>query len=139
MKEEFETELQDLSPFLADLKKQQKAEPFKTPRLYFDNLADSVLEKAKSETKPVEAPPQYKSRLGFGERINNWLSIAFKPKWALAALAFALVVAAGWYAVQQQKTTPIAAEQPIAVTHVKRKTMSKTILRILKKKKLLLL
>ena len=117
MKEEFEKELQDLSPFLADLKKQQKAEPFKTPRLYFDNLADSVLEKAKGETTTVKAPPQYNSHPSIVERINSWLSIAFQPKWALSALAFALVAGAGWYAVQEQKTTPIAVEQPIAVTH----------------------
>ena len=117
MKEELEKELQELSPFLADLKKQQKGEPFKTPRLYFDNLANQVLEKVKGETKTAKAPPQYNSRPSLIQRISNWLSIIFQPKWALSALAFALVAGAGWYAVQQQKTTPIAVEQPIAVTH----------------------
>ena len=42
MKEEFENELRELSPFLADLKKRQADDPFKTPTLYFDNLADAV-------------------------------------------------------------------------------------------------
>lgn len=42
MKEEFENELRELSPFLADLKKRQTGDPFKTPTLYFDNLADAV-------------------------------------------------------------------------------------------------
>ena len=42
MKEEFENELRELSPFLADLKKRQAGDPFKTPILYFDNLADVV-------------------------------------------------------------------------------------------------
>ncbi len=42
MKEEFENELRQLSPFLADLKKRQADDPFKTPTLYFDNLADAV-------------------------------------------------------------------------------------------------
>ena len=117
MKEEFEKELQELSPFLADLKKQQKSEPFKTPRLYFDNLANQVLEKAKGETKTIKVPPQYSSFPSLANRINDWLSIAFQPKWALSALAFALIVGAGWYAVQQQKTAVIAVEQPIALTH----------------------
>ncbi len=117
MKEEFEKELQELSPFLADLKKQQKSEPFKTPRLYFDNLADRILEKAHGETKTVKAPPQYNSRPSAAQRINGWLSVVFQPKWALSALAFTLVVGAGWYAVQQQKTTPIAVEQPMSETH----------------------
>ena len=117
MKREFEKELEELSPFLADLKKQQKDEPFKTPRLYFDNLADSVIKKAKVETKTVTVPPQYNSRPSMANRISDWLSTTFKHKWALSALAFALVMVVGWYAVQQQKPTPIAVEQPVAVTH----------------------
>ena len=117
MKREFEKELEELSPFLADLKKQQKDEPFKTPRLYFDNLADSVIEKAKGETQTAKAPPQYNSRPSLVNRINGWLSTAFQPKWALSALAFALVMVVGWYAVQQQKPAPTTVEQPVAVTY----------------------
>ena len=117
MKREFEKELEELSPFLADLKKQQKVEPFKTPRLYFDNLADSVIEKAKGETITAKVPPQYNSRPSVANRISNWLSTVLQPKWALSALALLLVMAVGWYAVQQQKTTPIGVEQPVVVTH----------------------
>ncbi len=117
MKREFEKELQDLSPFLADLKKQQKDEPYKTPRLYFDNLADQIIEKAKGETNTVKVPPQYYRTPSLAHRINTWLSILFKPKWALSALAFALVLGAGWYAVQQQKSTAISGVQPMVVTH----------------------
>ncbi len=117
MKREFEKELQELSPFLADLKKQQKDEPFKTPRLYFDNLANQVIEKAKGETHTAKVPPQYNNRLSLLNRISDWLSTVFQPKWALPALALALVVGAGWYAAQQQKTTLIAVEQPVILTH----------------------
>lgn len=42
MTKEFENELHDLSPFLADLKRQQKDDPFKVPQLYFDSLAEAV-------------------------------------------------------------------------------------------------
>lgn len=117
MKREFEKELEELSPFLADLKKQQKVEPFKTPRLYFDNLADSVIEKANGEKQTAKTPPQYNNRPSLARRINGWLSTAFQPKWALSAFALVLVMVVGWYAVQQQRTTPVAVEQPVVVTH----------------------
>ncbi len=42
MTKEFENELHDLSPFLADLKRQDKADPFKVPIVYFDTLVDAV-------------------------------------------------------------------------------------------------
>ena len=42
MTKEFDNELHDLSPFLADLKRQTKEDPFKVPQLYFDTLADAV-------------------------------------------------------------------------------------------------
>lgn len=42
MTKEFENELHDLSPFLADLKRQDKEDPFKVPIVYFDTLADAV-------------------------------------------------------------------------------------------------
>ena len=42
MTKEFENELHELSPFLADLKWQATDDPFEVPNLYFDNLADAV-------------------------------------------------------------------------------------------------
>jgi hypothetical protein len=126
MKEEFEKELQQLSPFLADLKKQQKQEPFKTPRLYFDTLADKVLEKVKEEKNlSVIIPPQYPSLLS---RINSWFSTIIQPRLALATMGLALVVAAGWYVIRQQTSniptpnTPSVVEtetpkNPAAETH----------------------
>ena len=100
MKEEFEKELQELSPFLADLKKQQKQEPFKTPRLYFDTLADKVLEKEKNK---AIVPPQYNQHPSLYNRINVWLSTIFQPKLALSAFGLVLIVAVGWYVINQQK------------------------------------
>jgi hypothetical protein len=112
MKEEFEKELQELSPFLAGLKKQQKPEPFKTPRLYFDTLADKVIEKA-SEAKTVGVvPPQYPS---LSNRISGWLSTIFQPRMALAACGLALVVAAGWYVVRQQTPNSVVQNDPSVV------------------------
>jgi hypothetical protein len=82
MKKEFEEEINELYPFLADLKKQQRQEPFRTPRLYFDTLADKVLDKAKTETKVAIGPPQYKAVQTPINRITNWLSTIFEPKMA---------------------------------------------------------
>ena len=104
MKREYEEELNELSPFLADLKKQQRHEPFKTPRLYFDTLADKVLDKAKMETTVAVSPPQYKTAQAPISRIKNWLSTIFEPKMALSVLTLVLVLGAGWYVIDQQKT-----------------------------------
>lgn len=117
MKEDFEKELQELSPFLADLKKQQKNEPFKTPRLYFDTLADKVIEKTTEDTKVLTAPPQYKTSPSLSEQINGWLSTILKPRLALSVLGLVVLVAVGWYAVRSQKMdNPMAAPQELVNT-----------------------
>ncbi len=103
MKKEFDTELNELSPFLSDLKKQSPREPFRTPRLYFDTLADKVIEQAKNETVVAKAPPQYNTHPTLFSRINNWLSVVLEPKMALSIGTFALVLGAGWYVMNQQK------------------------------------
>ena len=105
MSKAFEKELLELSPFLADLKKQSPKEPFRTPRLYFDTLADKVIENAKTETVVAQAPPQYKARFSLFSRLNNWFSAINAPRFAMIAGSLALFVAAGWYIIQQQKPT----------------------------------
>ena len=117
MKEDFEKELQELSPFLADLKKKQNTEPFKTPRLYFDTLADKIVEKANSASKVlVTAPPQYNQPLSLLNRVSGWLSTVFQPRLALSALALAVVFGAGWYVINhQQSTTSVNTNEPTVV------------------------
>lgn len=112
MKEDFEKELNELSPFLADLKKQQKQEPFKTPRLYFDTLADKVLDKAKEEKNTATVPPQYNQRQSLSSRINGWLSTILQPRLALSGFALVLVFAAGWYVINQQKPALVPQGTP---------------------------
>lgn len=116
MKKEFEEEINELSPFLADLKKQQRQEPFKIPRLYFDTLADKVLDKAKTETKVVVAPPQYKTAQTSKNSIKSWLSTIFEPKMALSVLTLVLVLGAGWYVINQQKTEAVENTESDVVT-----------------------
>ena len=105
MKEAFEKELRELSPFLADLKKQSPKEPFRTPRLYFDTLADKVIENVQTETVVAQVPPQYKERFSLFSRLNNWFSAITAPRFVMVAGSLALFVAAGWYIVHQQKST----------------------------------
>jgi hypothetical protein len=104
MKREYEEELKELSPFLSDLKKQSPREPFRTPRLYFDNLADKVVEQAKNETVVAKAPPQYNTRPTVLNRIKSWLSAVLEPRMALSVCTLALILGAGWYVINQQKT-----------------------------------
>jgi hypothetical protein len=100
MKEALENELRDVSPFLADLKKQRADDAFKTPKYYFDNLADTVLAQAKMPQKvaveSVKRTPQYKSLF---ERFEGFLASVLQPKTALAFGSLALVAVAGWYAL----------------------------------------
>ncbi len=114
MKEKFEKEFEDVSPFLADLKKQQKQEPFKTPRLYFDTLTDKVIEKA--QENPAIVPPQYNQRPSLSSRLNGWLSTILQPRLALAACGLALVAVAGLYIVNQQKTIVLTTTNPSVAT-----------------------
>ncbi len=98
MKEELENELRELSPFLADLKKQQGNDSFKTPKFYFDNLADKVLAQANSTEKTVsmkqKGTPQYATLL---TRLQGFLSVVSPPRWAMAFASLALVAVVGWW------------------------------------------
>jgi hypothetical protein len=113
MKKEFEEELNEITPFLADLKKHQQREPFRTPRLYFDTLADKVIEQAKNETVVAKTPPpdyigiydKYKTHFSIKNRVNNWLSTILEPRMALSICTFILVLGAGWSIINKQKTT----------------------------------
>ena len=74
MTKEFENELHALSPFLADLKRQEEDNPFKVPKLYFDNLTDAVELRALSsiladltqknlDNQPFKVPKLYFDKL----------------------------------------------------------------------------
>jgi hypothetical protein len=95
MKEDFENELRSLSPFLADLKKQKKDDGFKTPKFYFDTLADKVIEKA----QPIKevAPPQYLAQPNLATRVSEWLAGLMQPRMALAFASVLFLAVSGWY------------------------------------------
>lgn len=113
MKEDIENELRDISPFLADLKKAHsnangKQQPFKTPKFYFDTLADRVLEK----TQPV-APPQYKSKKSVFSPISEWISTLMQPRWAIAMASVAILAIGSWFYLK-----PLNNQTPQTLTEI---------------------
>lgn len=102
MKEEIENELRDISPFLADLKKEQ---PFKAPKFYFDTLADRVIEK----TQPTAAP-QYKAKKSVSSMAGEWISTLLQPRWVMAMASVAILAVASWFYLVKQS---VQAVQPL--------------------------
>jgi nitrogen regulatory protein PII-like uncharacterized protein len=100
MKEDFEEELREISPFLANLKKEA---PFKTPKFYFDRLTDSVLEKAQSEV-PKIVPPQYKTEKTVFSRVSDWVSVFIQPRWAMAMATVAVIAVSSFFYIKKQNT-----------------------------------
>ena len=90
-------ELRELSPFLNNLKKENKGNPFKTPLFYFDTLADKVIAEAKMETTNAKAPPQYKPVLSLSERIFGWVKVILQPQYSMSLATVAFLGVAGWY------------------------------------------
>ena len=103
MKEDIENELRDISPFLAGLKKEQ---PFKTPKFYFDTLADRVIEK----TQPV-ASPQYKPKKSVFSELGSWISTLRQPRWAMAMATIAILAVGSWFYLKKETLEPI---QPLS-------------------------
>lgn len=113
MKKEFEDELREISPFLADLKKSKEGEePFRTPKFYFDTLADKVMEKA--IVKPV-IPPQYSVRPSFIEMAQKWVASIMQPRYAIGFATVALLAVGGWFFIQknQQNVDSFASTEEI--------------------------
>jgi hypothetical protein len=112
MKKEIENELNELSPLLADLKKRQDEDPFKTPKFYFDNLTDKILVQANNEGKTSVVTttwtPQYKT---FFERLKSLFTPVSSPRLAMAFASLALVIVGSWY-VLTRKTVEKAANSP---------------------------
>jgi hypothetical protein len=102
MKEEIENELRELFPFLADLKRAQpdangKEQPFRTPKFYFDNLVDRVIEK----TQTV-APPQYQAKKSVFTQMEEWLFVLMQPRWATAMATMAILAVSSWFYLKKE-------------------------------------
>jgi hypothetical protein len=101
MKEDFEEELKKLSPFLSDLKKQKKDDGFKTPKYYFDTLADKVIENAQPKT---EVTPIYVAKPSLATRVSEWLAGLMQPRLALAYATVLFLAVGGFYFFKSTQT-----------------------------------
>ena len=90
-KNEIKDELQKLSPFLADLKKEHN---FKVPENYFKSLPDKVLDQARVTTKTPEHSPAQPSWL---DRLAEYVLFLFQPKYAVGFATVLIVVVASIY------------------------------------------
>jgi hypothetical protein len=101
MKEDFEEELKNISPFLADLKKQKKDDGFNTPKYYFDTLADKVIENAQPKT---EVTPIYVAQPSLATRMGEWLAGLMQPRMVLAYTTILFLAVGGWYFFKPSQT-----------------------------------
>jgi hypothetical protein len=101
-KENFEEELREISPFLANLKKD---DPFKTPKFYFDTLADKVIEKAQI---PVVIASTSSPTMSLGERIRTWIAVLITPRYAMALSTILFLTVGAWYFLK-----PVASKKTV--------------------------
>lgn len=93
-------ELQELSPFLAQLKKEQTKPIFKTPLFYFDTLEDKVFEKIADRPTFVVTKTPNRFQI-WAERWQQWL---WQPQTACALSAGVLLTTATLFWFQKQPT-----------------------------------
>jgi uncharacterized protein HemX len=98
MKEDFEEELRNISPFLADLKKQKKEDGFKPPKYYFETLTDKVIENARPKTEVI---PSYIAQPSLATRVGEWLTGLMQPRMAMAFATALFLAVGGWYFLRQ--------------------------------------
>jgi hypothetical protein len=100
-------ELNDLSPFLAELKKQKTVPIFKTPLFYFDTLQDKVFEKLDDNPTIVVTKTST-----WAERLQQWF---WQPNfiWALSATTILAIAGTFWFQYQSKNapTIPTLANQ----------------------------
>lgn len=85
---EVQKELQELSPLLAQMRKQHAG--FAVPENYFQDLTGEILQKTIASTTKAE-----EKRTGAIVAVLSSLRIVLQPRYAMAAAALALLIIAG--------------------------------------------
>lgn len=105
-KEMPDDELQQLSPFLRELR--GKDDGFRLPPTYFDGLEDEVfksIDALGARRRPAASAP--------GSAIRQWLAAWWQPRIALALGGVIALVVAGWWLL---RPAPVPADvSPVAV------------------------
>ncbi len=109
-KKEIENELENLSPFLAEMKKKDS---FKVPDNYFAELSANVWEEVKKEKVQTEATPVSTSP-SWLEQMMQSIAVIFQPRMALSLASVAVLMVAGifWMNNQMEVQTIANAEEP---------------------------
>jgi len=109
-KKEIKEELEQISPFLADLKKEN---PFKVPANYFDDLSDQVLEKARpsaaSESVGVKNGP------GLLDQLAVFIQRLFQPQYAVGFATVALLIVAGLFFLKNDEDPTLATSEELTL------------------------
>ncbi|MEL6864366.1 MAG: hypothetical protein AAFP19_08105 [Bacteroidota bacterium] len=85
--EDSRKELEEISPFLANLKKEQ---PFKVTKNYFEQLPDQVLDRVQTTQKEAQAP----AGPNWLDQLAQSLALLLQPRYALSLATVALVIVA---------------------------------------------
>lgn len=104
-KDKIKKELEDISPFLAKLKKEN---PFEVPANYFERLPDQIMEQARLTR--VERPP---TKVFWLDRLTASLAFMLRPQMAFALLCLVAFTWAGTYMWKSQTKTLASQENYI--------------------------
>jgi hypothetical protein len=101
-KEDIRKELEELSPFLAKLKKEKDG--FEVPVDYFQGLSDQIMDRIKAEEQPApQASPATPAWVTQVKQAIQWL---VQPQYALAIASVAILLVAGWWWNQSNTLRP---------------------------------
>ncbi len=109
-----EEELREISPFLADLKKENN---FQIPDGYFEELNKAILLQTveQEEQAVLQTIDKPKSRTNWLDNIINDTIAAiqslWQPQYTMAFSIVALVLAAGWYVLIPNSTQELTADE----------------------------
>ncbi len=92
-KDEIREELNELSPLLARMKKENS---FKVPRNYFESLPDKVMEQVCPQPQTQQAP-----QIGWLDRLLENLAVLLQPRYAVGLATIAILIVAGVFYLQK--------------------------------------
>lgn len=124
MKEDIYNELESISPFLANLKKQNSShEELKTPPLYFETLTDKIIQEAKKQESTVvvdsrtiaHQPTPQPTIPPFWQTVRLWIEALIQPRYAVGfAMALVLLTTGWWFFNNKNSNTAITENVEIA-------------------------
>lgn len=119
MKEDIYNELESISPFLANLKKQNSShEELKAPPLYFETLTDKIIQEAQKQEAPAVAnshaitqqPIPQQTMPPFWQTIRLWIEALIQPRYAVGFAMALVLLTTGWWLFNNKNTHTIITD-----------------------------